>query len=167
MAFIDDNDIDDRADEGFGSAESFNPYAAFEAKYEGKTTLELVAAMADYGQQKDDLKDQLKGVNAEYDFLRLKAVPDAFERDNIENLKVAGIGRVSLTGDMYVSIVKSKTEEFFQWLRDKGSGSLIKETVAPSTLKASMKAWMKKGEAPTDLLVKVTPFTRASITKTK
>lgn len=152
-------------EEGGDEPQDGNPYAALEAKYAGKTTLELIHAMAETKADKESREEELKVVNKEYDFLRLKAIPTKFEDEGIEVLKVEGVGRVSLTGDMYVSMIKPAFTQFKEWLRDHGSESLVVETINASTLKAAVKQWIKKGEEPPEQFLKVTPFTRASITK--
>ena len=81
-----------------------NPNAVYEEKYAGMTTIEVIRAMDKLSGEKESIEDELKEINKEYDFLRLNLIPKKFEDDGIENLRVEGIGRVSLTGDMYVSI---------------------------------------------------------------
>lgn len=142
-----------------------NPNAEFEVKYKPLATLDIIRAMDEQRKLKEDLEDQLKAINKEYDFLRLNMVPARFEEEGIENLKVEGVGRVSLTGDMYVSILADHKEEAYEYFRDIGKGSLITETINSSTLKATVKAMIKAGEEVPESLIKVTPFTRASITK--
>lgn len=142
-----------------------NPNAEFEVKYKPLATLDIIRAMDEQRKLKEDLEDQLKAINKEYDFLRLNMVPARFEEEGIENLKVEGVGRVSLTGDMYVSILADQKEEAYEYFRDIGKGSLITETINSSTLKATVKAMIKAGEDVPESLIKVTPFTRASITK--
>jgi len=114
---------------------------------------------------KDMLDTALKEINKEYDFLRLNAVPNRFEEEGIENLKIDGIGRISLTGDIYVSIVKGCKDDAYEFFRDNGLGDIITETVNASTLKSTIKNMVKNGEDYPDKFFKVTPFTRATITK--
>jgi hypothetical protein len=59
-----------------------------------------------------------------------------------------------------------KKAEFFDWLRDNGRGDLLQENINPSTLKATVKGLVKNGEEIPEDLLNVSPFTRASITKT-
>ena len=147
------------------STEELNPVAEFEAKYKPMATLEVIRSMDELRKRKEDLEEALKEVNKEYDFLRLNMIPARFEEEGIEGMKVEGVGRVSLTGDMYVSILSDKKDEAYEYFRDIGKGSLITETINSSTLKATVKAMIKAGEDVPEELIKVTPFTRASITK--
>lgn len=142
-----------------------NRYTKYENKHGGKTTLELIQAMHEAQAEKERIEEILKEAQAEFDFLRLIAVPKKFEDEGIENMKVDGIGRVSLTGDMYVSIAAGQKDAAFEYFRDIGKASLITESINSSTLKATVKAMMKAGEEIPEDLIKVTPFTRASITK--
>lgn len=56
---------------------------------------------------------------------------------------------------------------FTDWLVLNGAGDLIQETVNASSLKAAIKAWIKKGTPPPDVLFKVAPAPLVSITKVK
>lgn len=131
-----------------------------------KSAVELAHALKQAQEIKEWMEHIEKCVNAEIDVIRLNLLPVAMENEGLESpMNVAGVGRVSLTGDVYASVLDK--ENFFEWLHDNQSGDLIQETVNASTLKAWVKDKIKKGESyPTELL-KVTPYTRASITKSK
>lgn len=137
----------------------------FEVKFEDMTTKEVITYMNDLAGEKACIEEQLKGVNAEYDYLRLNLIPNRFEEEGIENITIEGIGRVSLTGDMYVSVLAENREKMYEWLDEIGKDSLITKTVNASTLKAAVKAMIRAGEEIPEDLIKVTPFTRASITR--
>jgi hypothetical protein len=64
---------------------------------------------------------------------------------------------------MYVRVTDQ--QHFYEWLESNNLGDLIKPTVASSTLKAFVKNRIKAGKDLPDAVLKVTPFTRASITK--
>lgn len=101
-----------------------------------------------------------------YDYMRLAAIPNRFEAENIKNVTVAGIGRVQLAGDLYAGIAPGKQDAAFEWLRDNGRGDLVKETVNVTSLKAVLKAIIVKGEEELpEGVFKAEPFTRASIVK--
>lgn len=146
--------------------EDLNPYEVtkdlLRSAYTGDTLNNMIHKMGALRAKKDKLEDELKGVNAEYDLLRLELIPTKMEQEGVERIVVAGVGRVSLTGDLYVKV--SDQEQFHHWLHDRNLGDLIKETVAPSTLKAFVKGRIKDSkELPPMLDIK--PFTRAAITK--
>lgn len=116
--------------------------------------------------KKDKLEDQLKEINAEYDVLRIEMIPTLMEDAGLENFRVAGLGRVSLTGDIYCSTREGAKSALFTWLEQAKLEDLITQGVNASTLRASMKERIKKGlELPPGDVVRVTPYTRASITK--
>ena len=136
------------------------------AHYDGKTLVELIEAMSTLQNRKEAAEAQLKLINKEYDFLRIIKIPAKMEDDGVDRIAVSGIGRVSLTADMHVSIKADQKERFFEWLGDNGRGDLLTTNVNPSTLKAAVKSMYKNGEEIPDDMLNVSPFTRASITRT-
>lgn len=135
------------------------------SQYDGLSVVELVHAMATLQNRKEAMEDQLKVINKEFDFLRITKIPATMEEEGIDRINVTGIGRVSLTADMHVSVKAEKKAAFFEWLRDNGRGDLLQENINPSTLKATVKGMFKSGEEIPEALLNVSPFTRASITK--
>jgi hypothetical protein len=133
--------------------------------YEPMSTIEVIQAMDSLRAKKDALEDQLKAVNLEYDFLRHILVPELFERDGIDNMKVTDVGRVSLTSDIRVSIPAHAKDQAFEFFDLLGKGDIVTRTVNASTLKAVVKSMILNGEDVPDTIFTVTPFTRASITK--
>lgn len=129
------------------------------------TTLQLVHELKAAKVAKEAADIVAKELGKRYDFLRLIVIPGAFESDGIEALKVDGVGRVGLRGEIYASINKEHKDEAFQWLDDTGRGALIQKTVNAATLKASLKKMLKDGEEVPEELFKVTPFSMAVITK--
>lgn len=138
---------------------------AFRDAHKGKSLRELVQAQRDAQARKEALEADLKNANAEFDVLRFELVPAKMDEDGVDKITFDGIGRVSLTADIRLSLPKANQQPMFAWLRKRRMGDLITEVVNPSTLKAWVKNRMKEGkEYPSDLL-QVTPITRASITK--
>ena len=133
--------------------------------YDSLTLVELIAAMSQVQAAKEDLEQQLKAVNRTFDFLRITKIPAKMEDEGIARLAVNGIGRVSLTSDMHVSIKSDRKEDFYQWLSDNGRGDLVQNSVNPSTLKAAVKKMFQNGEEFPEDMLNVSPFTRASITR--
>lgn len=134
-------------------------------KYDNMSLVDLISSMSTLQNRKEALEDQLKIINKEFDFLRITKIPSQMEDEGIDRINVTGIGRVSLTADLHVSIKAEMKEKFFEWLQDNGRGDLITENINPSTLKAAVKNMYKSGEEIPETLLNVSPFTRASITR--
>lgn len=143
------------------SVEYQNQFAHFDTM----TLVELIQAMDAVQRQKDALDAQLKEINKVFDFLRITKIPAKMDEDGIARLAVNGVGRVSLTADMHVSIKAEHKVDFYQWLADNGRGDLVQASVNPSTLKATVKSMFKNGEEIPETFLNVSPFTRASITR--
>lgn len=143
-------------------------------KYDVMSPEELIKAMNEAGVEYDKLQLQAKPFSDAFEYLRLVKIPAVFDERAIKTLAVTGLVdvegntinmRCGLTSDIYASFKAGKKEEAYQWLRDNGRGDLIKETVAPGTLKSSAKDALKKGQSFPEELFNVTPFTRAGLTK--
>ena len=116
-----------------------------------------------------DLDGLSKDIKAQFyklfDFIRIGVLPDKMESEGYEGgLKITGLGRISLTSDVHASIPAENKNDAYLWLSDHGH-DLVTETVNASSLKALAKRLMRDGEPLPEELFKITPFTRASITK--
>ena len=127
--------------------------------------LEAVKEMERIRERLEEIKAVKTEHQEEFDLLRLGIIPGLMDEDEITNITIDGVGRVTLTGDVYASIPASERDRAYQWLRDNNHGGLIVETVNSGTLKAFVKGVIKKGEELPEDMFKVTPFSRASITK--
>lgn len=108
-----------------------------------------------------------KTLNAEYDHIKLKALPDLMNELELRTFTVEGAGRVQIGGDVYASISADQKDGAYQWLRDNNYGDLIVETVNASTLKAWCKEGLEQGRDMPEELFKITPYTRATLVKVK
>lgn len=144
-----------------------NPeYAEYDKRYEGKSIQDLARAMKALGDRIDELDEQRKELNREYDFLRFTLLPRVMEDQDVSLMKIDGLGRLGTTSDINCSIKSGAKEQAYVWLQDHGHGDLIQPTVNSSSLKAAIKKAMADGvEVPAELF-NVAPFTRATITKT-
>ena len=128
---------------------------------------QLAAAQRELSDNIDTLKQLSTHLQKQYDTIRLVVLPEKMDEEDITNITVTGVGRVTIQSDIYFSIPTEHKDETYDWLRDHGHGDLIQETVNSSSGKAWAKEMIKKGqELPPDLF-KVTPFSRAQITKVK
>ncbi len=139
----------------------------YEDYYKGMTFPQLVEAMDRAKWVLDQASENKAEAGRCYDYLRMVAIPTMVEDEEIVNRVVPGIGRVSLTGDMFISVPAQARNGLILWLEELGRGNLVSQTVADSVLKSLVKELIKKGVNIPEHLVKVTPYTRASITKSK
>lgn len=144
--------------------EKVYPRDEFLALYKDTDLLTCVHIMHRVRARIDKGKEVMAKLNAEHDALRIDLIPKKMEDQGLETLSVKGIGRVSLTGDMYVQQINKNG--LFSWLRKNKLGDLITEGVNSSTLKAFLRGRIQDGKTyPDAKTIKITPFTRASITK--
>lgn len=134
-------------------AEMVEPYTAVDA-------VRMMATLRDLNEAADEVK---KAIGKAYDHMRVMVVPAKMDAEGLDGMTVAGIGRVSITGDIHVSTVDKAGA--FLWLEENGHGDIIQETVNASTLKALLRRRLKESEEIPEALFKVSPFDRASITK--
>jgi N12 class adenine-specific DNA methylase len=138
----------------------------FYKEIEGLNLTYKIKVMNQLRLEKEALKTRKTIIEAKYDAIRLNVIPSAMEELDISTVSVDGVGRVSLTPDIYCSIPQVSKMGAWTWLRQNGHGGIIMETINAGTLKATLKSIIKKGkEVLPPTLFKVTPFTRASITK--
>ena len=131
---------------------------------------ELITEQAKIRAELDAIKEIKSGLEKKHDLLRLNLVPSKMDEKDTTNITIEtpiGKFRTTLQGDLYFSIPASSREETYEWLRENGHGDLIKETVNASSGKAWAKECMKQGIALPEDKFKVTPFTRAQLTKVK
>ena len=134
-------------------------------KYDGKDLNTLIMAMAKVKAELEVATAEKTRLQKEYDFLRKQKVPEVMDDDGVGNITLKDVGKVKLTTDVYAYIPEAQREKAYDWLRANCHGYMIKETIHTKTLKAFAVKAIKEGiELPEDLF-KVTPFSRASITK--
>jgi hypothetical protein len=125
----------------------------------------LCEQMKEVADRKEALEEQLKGVNAEYDMLRLRKIPDLMEALQVRNATFEGLGRVQLASDIYANTREGQKKSGSQWLRDCGYEGMVTETYNASSIKALFRRMIEKGEPIPETIFNVTPFIRASIVK--
>ncbi|WVR18108.1 hypothetical protein JXVLWARM_CDS_0057 [Burkholderia phage Bm1] len=123
--------------------------------------------MHEIGMIYDIVSPFVKELDALYDFLRKKEIPDLMQAEDVRTVTFEGIGRVQLAGDCYASIPADQKEAAFSWLRENNYGDLIQEQVNSSTLKAWAKESLEQGRELPEGVFKVEPYTRASIVKVR
>lgn len=110
-------------------------------------------------------KAETSAIQKEFDNLRQVIIPDEMDTAGISSVNFPGIGRLTLTADLFAGIQPEQQQAAYQWLRDNGHADLIKDYVHPSTLKAFIKELMERGENLPEEIFKAAPYQRASVTK--
>ena len=131
----------------------------------GMPLKELALRMRDCQAALAEAQQRVTELNAWHDVIRFEAIPNKMDEEGIDHVTYDGIGRIGLTGDMFVSVKPGMKEQLFAWLKAHNLGSLVQPAINASTLKAFIKGRIKKGEELPAEFVNMTPITRASITK--
>lgn len=139
--------------------------ALYKKLHAGKKSQDLARAQKTTQEVKEYLELLLKFINAEFDTLRIDMLPAQMEEEGLEGFKLEGVGRISLTGDLFVKVPNGVMPELIKWFKKNKLGDIATETVNSSTLKSFVKSRIETGKKYPDDLLKVTPYTRASITK--
>lgn len=135
--------------------------------YSKLSTVDLVHQMHRLRLKIDSLELSAKSLRKQHDLIAKGLLPDRMAEEGLEQIVVAGVGRVNVRADVYASIPEEQKFEAWQWLRDNGRSNLISETVNASSLKAAIRAAIIKGEPFPEEYFKVTPYSMAVITKTR
>lgn len=126
-------------------------------EYDGLELEQAVEVFAGLSTELDEISEKKTELQKRYDFLRRVVIPKLMDDKDITSAKFSNIGRgIRIQDEFFVSSGEENREALHQWLADHGESQLIKEVVAPSTLKAFVSRAMKEGrEYPADC-VKVT-----------
>ena len=127
--------------------------------------VELATELSVLKSRKDEIGEVEKVINIRIEEITKQLLPEAMDDEGVSNISIEGVGRITLRGEVYCSILADNREAAYNWLRDTGRGSLITETVNASTLKAAAKAWLKRGEEIPESLIKITAISVAVLTK--
>jgi len=129
------------------------------------TIQELATRQRSIQDQLDTIKAISTRLQKEFDTIRLNILPEKMDEEDITNVTVTGVGRVVVQSDLYFSIPADRKEDAYHWLKANGHADLVQETVNSSSGKAWAKEMFKKGRPLPEDLFKVSPFSRAQITK--
>ena len=137
------------------------------ASFGNMSVAEIAAAQAEAKQNYEAKKAESTAAKDYHDFIQQVILPEKMEEEDLEGIKVPGVGRVNLRGEMYCSVKKGMAPDLEKWLVEHGFEDMIKPSINSSTLKAFVKEQMGKrdGEYPEEVL-NITPYTMAVITKT-
>ena len=132
---------------------------------EGQSAVELIRFFDDYRKEVDAESEALKVRKALVEVLKAKLIPEQMESEDIESIRVTGVGTAYLSVTYRASIKGGMKEEAYEWLRENGLGDLITDTVHAGTLSASMKERAKKEEVIPEDIFRTFAQTRVSIKK--
>ncbi len=141
--------------------------ARYSKLIEGLTPTQLAFELAEIQDRKDKIDRVSKRINKLFDLLRIGVIPRVFDEHQLQGLPVKDLGRITLTSDMSVSILPDKKEEAYQFFSDLGKEDIVTTTINASTLKAVVKQMFLAGEEIPSDLIKVSSYTRASLTRSK
>lgn len=142
-----------------------NDKTNYNEDFEALSLNEAISLMSELKLKSDALGDERAEINKKYDVLRMNIVPSKMEEAGEESKTISGIGRITLQADVFASIPAPMRDQAYEWLDEHGHGDIIKPTVNASTLKALIKSLIRKGTEIPESIFKVTPVTRAVITR--
>ncbi len=134
-------------------------------EYEQMSVSELAATLKNIKIRLEEataLKSQLQ---KSYDFLSIDILPERMDEDGIETLKIKDVGRLQMSSDIRCAVPAANREAVKEWLIEHGHESMVSETINSSTLKAFTREMMREGKEWPEKLLKVTPYSRASVVK--
>ena len=102
--------------------------------------LKFFKLMYEYCEIVDSIKKVLDGI---YDNFSYEVLPELFKDLEIDSISLHGRNFI-LSGQMYCSIKKDNEEEAFNWLRQNGYASLVKENVNAKQLTSCMNEYFEE-----------------------
>lgn len=134
-------------------------------EYDNMKVFQLATHLRALKNLKDEIKALHTAVQDEYEFLSVNILPERMDDEGIETLKIKDVGRLQSTSDIRCNVPAANREALQEWLIDAGFESMMRPDVNSSTLKAFVKECIANGKPYPEELLKVTPFTRASVVK--
>ncbi len=140
----------------------------FERLKQECSTMTLAQLAATIRKLRDDL-DEKSAVKAEaqklYDQITISIVPERMEEEEVETMKVENVGRLQVKADIRCSCPAGNRENLYKWLKEHGHEALVQSAVNSSSLKAFVKEQMKEGNDYPKTLLKIDPYSRATVTR--
>ncbi len=113
---------------------------------------EVIDTLVPFEDAVEELDTRLKTLKAHVSMAREVLLPERMDADESKTVTTETGHRVTRTGRIFASIITSKMEQAYAWLRNNELGPLIKETVNSSSLSAAAKELIENGkELPEDL----------------
>lgn len=113
----------------------------------------------------DGLTAHIKQLKADLKYLQEEVLPAKLERDEMQNVTVAGVGRLSNNPQFQATPIAAHKAALQKWLEENGWGALVQETINSSTFKSWVKERMEEGDdIPMDY-INVHSFDKTTLTK--
>ena len=136
----------------------------FKEKYEGYQASDLAKKFVMLRDRHTELKEQAAVIWHEVDYLRFDAIPEALETENVESIKVKGVGRVGTRIEASCKTIDKALLR--QWLLEHEAEELISEAINASSLKAFIAGRIRDGQdIPGSEIIEFKPFVVATVTK--
>lgn len=132
------------------------PKPAVIMKRRPQTPGEMLRYLRRLKDAKAELEAQEKDINIEITSIEQGVFPEMMDAADLDRFSEQGIGSAKLGVKVFANVLVDNTEAFHAWLRDKGQGSLIKETVHHKTLEALCRELYASGEEYPEDIIRIT-----------
>lgn len=88
---------------------------------------------------KKKTEDKLKEINKAIVELETITLQKLMADNEMESVRIAGVGTLYTTDEVYVSVLKDDRPKLYAWAREKGHGDMIGDWIFPNTLSAFVK----------------------------
>ena len=148
-------------------AEAIDALEHINAKIKTASLQDQGFLMKFFKDERDIIEEQGIRLYKIYDFLRQVLLPSQMDDADISDITLNGVGKLKIEVSSHVSVYDGQKDHAYEWLRDHGYGSIIKEAVAPATLQATVLDHLRsKGRVPEEIF-KVTTNKKVKLTKSK
>jgi len=158
-------------------------------KYKDMSYKDLALRMVELKKEAAEATATATAKTAEFDVIRLRVVPERFEKDDMTSMRIQGVGRLGISNDAYCNIIPGLADDLVAWMKSHPEYKhLVKENINSSTLKSVVKTLFEEdaqADHEVDLMaemddsvekpksefqkiqefVKFVPFRRASVTR--
>jgi hypothetical protein len=151
-----------------GYVQGYIDALTFESKHESYESMSIPELAIELKRLKEELDkfDRIKKTyQGAYDYLSISVLPERMDEEDIDTMKIANVGRLQTSADIRCNIPAANKEKVQEWLKENGHGSMVKAEINASTFKAFVKERIKEGKEYPDDLIKVDPYTRATVVK--
>lgn len=134
-------------------------------EFDEMSVSELAAALRGLKNRLEEITALKSKIQKAHDFLSIDVLPDRMDEEGIQTLKIKDVGRLQMSSDIRCAVPAANRDDVKDWLNNNGHGSMVSETINASTLKAFVREMMKENKEWPSHLLKVTPYSRATVVK--